>query len=241
VALRGADPPPTEAVMAGRSGTPKVVCGEPLRDGSACKAVASNAFGGRCEHHGVVAVGEALGWRVRGSRRAGVYVADQGARVLVADTAPELLTRLKARPKDVMSAAGDRGADRLRVCVLRAVQAELEQKGAVVSPLPGAEHVKSGKGGAVTLSDGVHDEERGQRLENRRAGWVGPRARCHRGRLTPQPSEGSQVSVEGPRPHARPLGRRRRTVRGGGRSRATAVEPLNFDIRWPSRRSSGER
>jgi hypothetical protein len=36
-------------------------------------------------------IGEELGWRVRGSRRAGVYVAEQGQRVLVADTPSELL------------------------------------------------------------------------------------------------------------------------------------------------------
>lgn len=74
----------------------KPACGSLLRDGSACKAVASKAFSGLCQHHGLVAIGLERGWRVRGSRRAGVYVAERGSRVLVADTASELLELLDA-------------------------------------------------------------------------------------------------------------------------------------------------
>ena len=62
-----------------------------LKDGSPCKGVAVNLWAGRCEHHGLVAVSTAHGWRVRGNRRAGVYVADQDGRFIVADTPAKLL------------------------------------------------------------------------------------------------------------------------------------------------------
>lgn len=75
------------------------LCGAPLRDGSPCKGVACDGWRGRCEHHGAVAIGAELGWRVRGSRRAGVYVAEQASRVLVADTAAELLALVRQAEK----------------------------------------------------------------------------------------------------------------------------------------------
>jgi hypothetical protein len=78
--------------MAARESTRSAaVCGVARRDGSPCRGAASNAWGGRCEHHGMVAIGAELGWRVRGSRRAGVYVAERGRDALVADSASELL------------------------------------------------------------------------------------------------------------------------------------------------------
>jgi hypothetical protein len=49
------------------------------------------AYGGRCIHHGVLEKGAELGWRVRGSRRAEVYIAERGSEVLVADNAKDLL------------------------------------------------------------------------------------------------------------------------------------------------------
>ena len=80
--------------MAGRPNQlkEKPRCGLPLKDGSACLGIASaKVWGGRCEYHGLKAVGAEHGWRVRGNRRAGVYVADQDGRFLVADTPLELV------------------------------------------------------------------------------------------------------------------------------------------------------
>jgi hypothetical protein len=73
----------------------RLLCGTPLRDGSPCRAAAIRALDGKCENHGVVAKGAEFGWRVRGSRRAGVYVAERGSEVLVADTASDLLVLIR--------------------------------------------------------------------------------------------------------------------------------------------------
>jgi len=53
------------------------------------------AYGGKCESHGIVAVGAELGYRVRGSRRCGVYVAQRGEETIVADSARELLEKIR--------------------------------------------------------------------------------------------------------------------------------------------------
>jgi hypothetical protein len=50
-------------------------CQAELRDGSGCMAAGQKLYAGRCEAHGIVEVGAELGYRVRGGRRCGVYVA----------------------------------------------------------------------------------------------------------------------------------------------------------------------
>jgi hypothetical protein len=68
------------------------------------------AWGGQCEHHGLATLADVHGWRVRGGRRPGVYVADKagradvyvsdrGDRVLVANTPDELARLLEQEQK----------------------------------------------------------------------------------------------------------------------------------------------
>ena len=71
-------------------------CCSVLKDGSACKGAAVSAWGDRCEYHGLIAAGVKHGWRVRGNRRAAVFVADRDKRLLVADTPAELLGLIEA-------------------------------------------------------------------------------------------------------------------------------------------------
>jgi hypothetical protein len=73
----------------------RVPCGAPLRDGTLCQGAGLEAWGNRCEHHGAEILGAELGWRVRGSRKVGVYVAQRGSDVLVADTAAQLFAKIR--------------------------------------------------------------------------------------------------------------------------------------------------
>lgn len=54
-------------------------------------AAGLRAWNMRCEHHGVIQLGEELGWTVRGGRRAGIWVAQRDGEAHIADTARELL------------------------------------------------------------------------------------------------------------------------------------------------------
>ena len=71
-------------------------CGAELRDQTPCKAAGLKDWNGRCLHHGAIELGAQLGYRIRGSRRAGVYVGEKDSQVLVADTATELLSKIRA-------------------------------------------------------------------------------------------------------------------------------------------------
>jgi hypothetical protein len=75
----------------GRPLKPRQACRAPLRDGTPCKGAGVAALNGRCEHHGAIFKCATLGWKVRGSRRAGGYVAERDTQILVADTPLELL------------------------------------------------------------------------------------------------------------------------------------------------------
>ncbi len=71
-------------------------CGAELRDGSGCLAAGLKDWNGRCLHHGAIELGAELGWVVRGSRKAGVWVAQRDGAAHIADSPRELLDRIKA-------------------------------------------------------------------------------------------------------------------------------------------------